>query len=79
MAGYSHLLLDFTNSYGIRPLWPWWPKWYAWDIVFIIEPVLLSVLIGGLAFPSLFALINREIGAREKMPRGRIGAASLSR
>ena len=75
VAGYSHLLLDFTNSYGVRPLWPWWPKWYAWDIVFIIEPVLLAVLIAGLAFPSLFALIDREIGAREKMPRGRIGAA----
>jgi inner membrane protein len=75
VAGYSHLLLDFTNSYGVRPLWPWWPKWYAWDIVFIIEPVLLAVLIAGLAFPSLFALINREIGVRETMPRGRIGAA----
>ncbi len=75
IAGYSHLLLDFTNSYGLRPLWPWWPNWYAWDIVFIIEPVLLLVLIGGLVLPSLFALVNHEIGARESSPRGRVGAA----
>ncbi len=75
VAGYSHLLLDFTNSYGVRPLWPWWPKWYAWDIVFIIEPLLLMFLIGGLVLPSLFALVNREIGARETRPRGRVGAA----
>jgi inner membrane protein len=74
VAGYSHLLLDFTNNYGVRPLWPWWPKWYAWDIVFIIEPLLLAVLIGGLALPALFALVNQEIGAREKSPRGRVGA-----
>jgi len=74
VAGYSHLLLDFTNNYGVRPLWPWWPKWYAWDIVFIIEPLLLAVLIGGLALPVLFALVNQEIGAREKSPRGRVGA-----
>ncbi len=74
VAGYSHLLLDFTNSYGVRPLWPWWPKWYAWDIVFVIEPLLLVFLVGGLALPALFALVNQEIGAREKSPRGRAGA-----
>jgi inner membrane protein len=74
VAGYSHLLLDFTNSYGVRPLWPWWPKWYAWDIVFIIEPLLLVFLIGGLALPALLALVNQEIGARAKSPRGRAGA-----
>ncbi len=75
LAGYSHLLLDFTNSYGVRPLWPWWPQWYAWDIVFILDPLLLLFLIGGLTLPALFGLINREIGARESGPRGRVGAA----
>jgi inner membrane protein len=74
VAGYSHLLLDFTNSYGVRPLWPWWPNWYSWDIVFVIEPLLLVFLIGGLALPALFALVNQEIGARETGPRGRAGA-----
>ena len=76
IAGYSHLLLDFTNSYGLRPLWPWWPKWYSWDIVFIVEPLLLLFLIAGLVLPGLFAMINREVGARDKGPRGRLGAVT---
>jgi inner membrane protein len=74
VAGYSHLLLDFTNSYGVRPLWPWWPKWYSWDIVFIVEPLLLLVLIAGLTLPRLFALADRESGAGSQARRARLGA-----
>jgi inner membrane protein len=76
LAGLSHLLLDFTNNYGVRPFWPFSERWYSWDIVFIVEPVLLVVLTLGLILPSLFSLINEEIGARSKdaMPRGRLAA-----
>ncbi len=74
IAGYSHLLLDFTNNYGIRPFYPFSDRWYSWDIVFIIEPLILLVLTGGLVLPSLFGLINAEIGARSRGPRGRGGA-----
>src|SRR5258708_2404108 len=73
-AGVSHILLDFTNNYGVRPFWPFSERWYSWDIVFIIEPVLLGVMILGLILPSLFSLINEEIGARQKGPRGRVAA-----
>ncbi len=38
LAGLSHILLDFTNNYGVRPFWPFSEKWYSWDIVFIVEP-----------------------------------------
>ena len=24
LAGLSHILLDFTNNYGVRPFWPFW-------------------------------------------------------
>jgi len=76
LAGLSHLLLDFTNNYGLRPFWPFSERWYSWDIVFIVEPVLLVVLTLGLILPSLFSLINEEIGARSKdaMPKGRLAA-----
>ena len=74
LAGLSHLLLDFTNNYGLRPYWPFSEKWYSWDIVFIVDPILLSVLLLGLLLPGLFALINEEIGARSKGPQGRLGA-----
>jgi inner membrane protein len=76
LAGLSHLLLDFTNNYGVRPFWPFSERWYSWDIVFIVEPVILVVLTLGLILPALFSLINEEIGARSKdaMPRGRLAA-----
>ena len=67
----SHLLLDFTNNYGLRPFAPFNPTWYAWSIVFIVEPVLLAALTIGLIMPPLFGLISSEVGARQKAPRGR--------
>jgi inner membrane protein len=74
LAGLSHILLDFTNHYGVRPLWPFSERWYSWDIVFIVEPIMLGLMILGLVVPSLFALIDREIGARHRGPRGRVAA-----
>jgi inner membrane protein len=71
LAGLSHLLLDFTNNYGVRPFMPFNYRWYSWDIVFIVEPVLYILLVGGLLLPFLFGLIDSEIGARRKGPRGR--------
>jgi len=74
LAGLSHILLDFTNNYGVRPFWPFSEKWYSWDIVFIFEPVLFGILLLGLIVPSFFSLIDQEIGARPRGPRGRIAA-----
>src|SRR5205823_7423711 len=74
LAGLSHILLDYTNNYGVRPFWPFSERWYSWDIVFVIEPLLLALMILGLTLPSLFSLINEEIGARNNGPKGRIGA-----
>ena len=70
IALFSHLLLDYTNNYGIRPFFPFNPHWYAGSIVFIIEPVLLLVLLAGLVMPALFGLINSEVGARKPPFRG---------
>lgn len=75
LAGLTHILLDFTNNYGVRPFWPFSERWYSWDIVFIVEPVLLILLVGGLILPGFTALINEEIGARRKGPQGRLAAA----
>jgi len=77
LAGLSHIVLDFTNNYGVRPFWPFNERWYSWDIVFIFEPVIFGLLLLGLIVPGLFHLIDREIGARQHGPRGRL-AASLA-
>ena len=74
LAGLTHILLDFTNNYGVRPFWPFWEKWYSWDIVYIVEPVMLILMVGALVLPSLFSLINEEVGARGKGPKGRVAA-----
>ena len=72
----SHLLLDWTNNYGLRPFFPFNPRWYAGSFVFIIEPVMLVLLAIGLLAPALFGLINSEItgassSTRLDLPRGR--------
>ncbi len=74
LAALSHLLLDYTTAYGIRLFEPFNYRWYSWDIVYIVDPVILLALTAGLVMPSLFGLINQEIGARSKGPRGRSGA-----
>ena len=74
IAALSHLPLDYSTAYGIRLFEPFNYRWYTWDIVYIIDPVIWVVLIAGLALPALFGLINEEIGARSKGPRGRGGA-----
>ena len=67
----SHLLLDWTNNYGLRPFFPFNPRWYAGSIVFIFEPVLFVVLLTALVAPALFALVGSEVGARRPVFRGR--------
>ncbi len=74
LAGLTHILLDFSNNYGVRPFWPFSEKWYSWDIVFIFEPVLFAFLLLGLTLPALFSLIDTEIGARPRGPRGGLAA-----
>jgi inner membrane protein len=68
IAGLSHILLDYTNNYGVRPFWPLWEKWYSWDIVFIVEPALYVILIAGLILPAIFS-------RHEPLPRGRVAAS----
>jgi len=34
-----HLLMDFTNSYGIHPFYPFDARWFYGDMVFIVEPL----------------------------------------
>jgi inner membrane protein len=64
----SHLLMDFTNSYGVRPFLPFSARWYAWDIMFIFDPLLLLLLCFGLGLPTLLRLVSEEVGARKPRP-----------
>lgn len=71
IAVLSHLLLDYTNNYGLRPFFPFNPRWHAASIVFIFDPVIFLALLASFFMPWIFGLADREIGARRTVFRGR--------
>lgn len=80
LAVLSHIFLDWTNNYGVRPFFPFNPRWYSLDIAFILEPVIFAALLTALVVPSIFGMADREIGAGKPLFRGRgwaIGAMVL--
>ncbi len=44
-----HIFMDWLNSYGVHPLWPWNNGWYYLDSIFIIEPFFWICIV-----PALF-------------------------
>jgi inner membrane protein len=78
LADFSHLLLDYTNNYGLRPFYPFNPHWYSADLVFIIDPLILLFLILGLGLPAIFGLVDREMTRKRTLFPGRgLATASL--
>jgi inner membrane protein len=73
-----HVLLDFTNAYGVRPFLPFSGHWYAWDIMFIVDPLLLAVLVASLSLPAVLRLVSEEIGAKRLPARWGAWLALLS-
>jgi len=64
IASLSHILLDWTNNYGVRPFFPFNPKWYAGSFVFIAEPAFWALLLAALIIPGVLGLAEREISSR---------------
>ena len=71
----GHLLLDYTNAYGVRLLLPFTDHWYAWDIMPILDLMLWALLIAALGLPALLRLVSEEVGARKtSLQRGAVFA-----
>ncbi|MGO9323878.1 MAG: metal-dependent hydrolase [Terracidiphilus sp.] len=70
VAALSHILLDWTNNYGVRPFFPLNPHWYAGSFMFIVEPILYGLFFLAFVMPWLLSLADREIGARRTQFRG---------
>jgi inner membrane protein len=45
-----HSAMDFGNSYGVHPFWPFESRWHYGDSIFIVEPTIWAVLALPLAF-----------------------------
>jgi inner membrane protein len=71
ISALSHILLDWTNNYGVRPFFPFNPRWYAGSFVFIAEPVLWMLLCAALIIPGILGLAEREISSKRTPFRGR--------
>ncbi len=67
IAVLSHLLLDWTNVYGVRLMLPFNAKWYHLDSTDIIDPVMLAVLLLALAAPALSRMVTSEMGGRKSL------------
>ena len=60
----SHLLLDWTNAYGIRLLLPFSSEWLRLDTVYVVDVAIWAILLLGVAAPALGKLVSSEIGAK---------------
>jgi membrane-bound metal-dependent hydrolase YbcI (DUF457 family) len=74
LAQCLHLLLDVCQPDGVLLFWPFSAARIAEDWLTFVDPVILSVLVAGILLPLLFCLVSDEIGARDKKPRGKVGA-----
>lgn len=75
LAGLSHILLDFTDNYGVRPYWPFSDRWYSWDITCITDPLVTVFLFAGLLLSLFAGLMAEEFSPAIKTPRGRLAAS----
>ena len=71
LAVLSHIFLDWTNNYGVRPFFPFSARWYSGDLAFLLEPVVFGPLLLALIVPGLLGLADREMGATKRLFRGR--------
>jgi inner membrane protein len=60
----SHLLLDWTNVYGIRLLLPFSHRWLRLDQTDVVDPWILAILLLAVAAPGLARMVSSEIGSK---------------
>jgi inner membrane protein len=60
----SHLLLDWTNIYGIRLFLPFSAEWVHLDLINLFDLLIWAVLLLGWMAPLLGRLVSSEIGAK---------------
>jgi inner membrane protein len=66
----SHLLLDLTNTYGIRLLYPFSSQWFHLDLINLFDLIIWAVLLLAWLGPLVGRLVSSEIGAKAGAGRG---------
>lgn len=66
----SHLLLDWTNSYGVRLLLPFSSRWFHLDINSLYDGWIMAILLFAAGWPFFSRLVSGEIGSRAPSGKG---------
>jgi inner membrane protein len=66
----SHVLLDWTNTYGIRLFLPFSSEWLRLDVNNIVDLWIWLILLLAVIAPALGRLVSSEIGARPGTGKG---------
>jgi inner membrane protein len=64
-----HLILDWTNVYGIRLLLPFSGRWLRLDSTAVVDPWIWAIAAAALAGPFLARLVGSEIASGGAQPR----------
>ena len=67
-----HLFLDWWNTYGVRPFYPFDETWYYGDLAFILDPWIWLIL-------GLFLSIGSRTRRRQQAWAGPLGVAAARR
>ena len=59
----SHLLLDWTNSYGVRLFVPFSDRWLRLDLTSLFDPWILAVALLAIMAPVVGRLVGSEISS----------------
>jgi len=79
MAGIlTHVLLDWTNIYGIRLWSPASEQWLRLDITSVVDLWIWALLLLAVLWPLLSRMVNSEIGAPVKAGPGLARAALIA-
>ncbi len=73
----SHLLLDWTNNFGVRLFAPVSERWMALDWAPYFDPWIWFLFAALLGVPMLLTLISSEVGVRKNNPHRASAAAAL--
>jgi inner membrane protein len=66
----SHLLIDWTNNYGVRLLLPFSSRWFHLDLNYLYDGTIMMVLLLAALWPFFAWLVSHEIGDRTPPGRG---------
>ena len=57
----THPLLDYANTYGLRPFLPFARTWYYGDTLFIIDPYIDGILLAGILAGQRFTSVRQFV------------------